>query len=276
MRIAAEIEGAEVLLALRNGEKRLAYAVVNAVNATAKRVQQAEFAHVRSAFTIRKPAFFFGSTGRPGGVAARISTFASVKGNRAYAEVEVAQASSIKSQRRLLLSVFESGGPKKPSGGPVAVPRTGGPARPTFQSGVPKEWTFAGMGLKAWTPEGRKVTKERRGSKGRTRKVQVGAFGEFGRLELSRVRGTAGVQWKGRNRSFLLSRTRSLPLGGVFRRTGGKRVDIELVYPIVSGVTLRKMMSWERTADQTARQWFKEEMQREVIKAVAFARGRGL
>ena len=67
------------MLRLRNGQRRLAYAVVNAINNTAKRIQEAERRRVEEEFTVRKRDFLRRE-------AAKIKPFASVKQGRPYAE----------------------------------------------------------------------------------------------------------------------------------------------------------------------------------------------
>lgn len=134
MRINVKIDSTELLLRMRNGHKRLAYAVVNAINDTAKLVQKTEREHVTGEFTIRNRAFIERE-------AAIIKPFASVGKNKPYAEVAVGGRSSGKP--RLLLSIFERGGERKPvtpGAKSVAVPEVGGPARPSFQSPVPAEF----------------------------------------------------------------------------------------------------------------------------------------
>ncbi len=84
-------------------EKKLAYASVNALNATAKRIQKAEFEHVRRTFEVRTN-FLIGQK-----AAATISRtdFASVKAGRPWVEIHVWQA------RRFLLPFFEECGFRK-------------------------------------------------------------------------------------------------------------------------------------------------------------------
>ena len=56
MKIDLQIDSARLVLRLRNGERRLAYAVVNAINNTAKRIRDAERRRVEEEFTVRKKA----------------------------------------------------------------------------------------------------------------------------------------------------------------------------------------------------------------------------
>jgi hypothetical protein len=72
MRIDLQIDCASLVLRLENGQRRLAYVVVNAINATAKRIQATERRHIEQEFTIRKKDFVLRQ-------AAVIKPFASVK-----------------------------------------------------------------------------------------------------------------------------------------------------------------------------------------------------
>ena len=129
MRIDLQINTAPLLLRLENGQRRLAYAVVNAINATAKRIQASERRHIEQEFTLRKKEFVLRQ-------AAVIKPFASVAHGRAYAEISVGQ------KPRLLLSAFERGGerrPLTPGARRVAEPVVGGPARPRFAGPVVPE-----------------------------------------------------------------------------------------------------------------------------------------
>ncbi len=57
MRVDLQIDSAQLVLRLRNGQRRLAYAAVNAINNTAKRIQAAERRRVEEEFTVRKKQF---------------------------------------------------------------------------------------------------------------------------------------------------------------------------------------------------------------------------
>ena len=129
MRIDVRIDSAPLVLRLQNGQRRLAYAAVNAINNTAKRIQEAERRRVEEEFTIRKREFIRRQ-------AAVIKPFANVRQGRAYAEIAVGQ------KPRLLLSAFERGAERKPftpSARSVAEPVVGGPARPLFNLPVTPE-----------------------------------------------------------------------------------------------------------------------------------------
>jgi len=114
MKIDVQIDVAPLLLRLRNGEKRLAYGVVNALNATARRIQDAERERVQSTFVLRKRDFILREIAK-----IRRTSFANVRQGRAWVEIEVGQ------KRRLLLSQFEAGGTRAALKGkrPVFFPR---------------------------------------------------------------------------------------------------------------------------------------------------------
>lgn len=247
--------------------RRLAYASVNALTATAKRIQLAEFERARSVFAIRKQAFFFGTAARPGGVAARITTFPSVKRGIAFAEIEGGSlprgGDELSSYRRLLYGGFEGGAERKPftpGAKSVAVPRTGGPARPTARAPITPELTFAKMRLEAfYKPPGRgkqlKLTRRTRSRKN----LGVGLFGEYGRVSIPGH--DKGVQWKGRERTFIVF-TRKQPLGQVLQRTG--KDSVRLVWLFERPFRLDRRLEFVRTAEATAARYFREECERQV------------
>ena len=221
MRIDLRIDSAQLVLRLRNGERRLAYAVVNAINNTAKRIQGAEQRHVEEAFAIRKREFIRRQ-------AAIIKPFANVRQGRAYAEIAVGQ------KPRLLLSAFERGAqrePFTPGARSVAEPVVGGPARPQFSAQV--------------TPE-----------------LRVGRL-RFDRTKTGRRR--AGVT---KTSTYLV------PTVGIFQRVS--KTATRIVYFFSRGKRMKPRLEFVETAEREAQRWFGEEMEREVINAIARARGSGL
>jgi len=273
MRINVQIEQKDLILQLEKGQRRLAYAVVIAINNTAKRIQQAEFEHIRRRFQVRQPKFLFGSPGRPGGAAARIRPFASVKAARPYADIQISAPPGRGSiDRRLLLPHFEHGGlrePFTPGASYLAVPVTGGPARPTFASKIPKEFTFAGMRLTAH--RGRKKLKRPGRRARRQDKTLFGTEGTY-RLPEAGLRGK--IQWKGRHRTFIIFEEDEHQMGGVYQRIGPRAEDITPVWVFRKPMRLRRRIRWMLVARRIAATWFPEEMERQTVKAVAHARGR--
>ena len=221
MKINLQIDSTKLILRLRNGQRRLAYATVNAINNTAKRIQAAERQRVEREFTVRKKNFIQRQ-------AAVIKPFANVKQGRPYAEISVGQ------KPRLLLSAFERGAvrkPSTPSARHVAEPVIGGPARPRFNQPV--------------TPELR------------LRRLR------FDRTKTGRRR--AGVT---RTKTYLV------PQVGIFQRTGP--ATSRLVYAFTRGKKLKPRLHFVETARKEADRWFREEMEKEVLNAIARANGRGL
>lgn len=139
MLVNVSIDTLGVIEQTEKAQKHLAYSVAQGINATARRIQDAQKKNLEDNFTLRAntKAFMLRQ-------AAIIKPFASVKQGRLYAEVSVGQRS------KLLLGGYESGAERKPfKGHMIAQPVVGGPARPTFQSKVPEAFTFKGMALKA-------------------------------------------------------------------------------------------------------------------------------
>lgn len=221
MQINVKIDSAQLILRLRDGERRLAYAVVNAINNTAKRIQAAERQRVEQEFMVRKTAFMARE-------AAVIKPFASVRQGRAYAEISVGQ------KPRLLLGLFERGAerrPTMPGAKRVAEPVVGGPARPEFRREV--------------TPA----------------------------LRLRRLRFDRTKTGK-RRAAVTATQTYLVPKVGIFQRLGAGAA--RAVYLFTSGKRLKPRLRWVKTAEAVAHKWFREEMEREVVNAIARARGKGL
>jgi len=163
MRIDVTVDDTRLLARLRNPEKRIVFAIQNALNETAKIAQRAQQLHVQDEFTIRKPSFFFGVPGRPGGVAAKIDFAKALKG-KLHVDVYVDK------RARLLLAYFEAGAERKPSkGARVAVPIA---ARPSPGESVPPELYIQRLRLRA-----KPRTKAQR--KAGTRRIFVGEHGTY-------------------------------------------------------------------------------------------------
>lgn len=150
-KISVDVNPALLLRKLEGGDKRLAFAVSEAIRATALDVQNAERDHAREVFTLR------GGRGTDFVLrqVAVITQFPKPTQGIAYAEIAVGQ------KPRLLLAQFETGGERLPfKGQSVAVPVVGGPARPTFSQSVPDAYRFTRLRLRK-TPraEGHKVRK---------------------------------------------------------------------------------------------------------------------
>lgn len=131
MKVNLQVDAAPLILRLKDGPRRLAWAVVRAITKTLKRIQDSERARVRGIFTVRKEQFIMRQ-------AAIIDPFPSIREARPYGEIAVGQ------KKRLLLSIFERGGTREPAVGKrLAIPIKGGPARPTWEEPVPEEFFFS-------------------------------------------------------------------------------------------------------------------------------------
>jgi hypothetical protein len=135
MRINVQFDTSALKVKTDREIKRLGYNTALALNETAKAVQLEERANLDRKFTIRKPAFMYRLI--------KIFTFASARQGRPYAEIGIDPTKS-----RVLLGLFEKGGEKAPAVGKnVAVPLTGGPARPSFPQSVAAAFRFTALRL---------------------------------------------------------------------------------------------------------------------------------
>jgi hypothetical protein len=168
-------------------EKKLAHSAVNALNATAKRIQQAEFEHVRRTFEVRTNFLI----GQRAAAAIGKADFASVKRGQPWVEIHVWQG------KRFLLPFFEDGGERRPftpGAKHAAVPLTGGAARPSWPTSVPEALRMKTLDFKRMTRAPAPGRKRRRRAQGRP-------------------------VWQGLRRTYLI------PGIGVFQRSeGGSRL----------------------------------------------------
>lgn len=139
MRIDLDVSAAQLLLRARRGEKRFAYAVVNAINKAAKELQKRIQDNAQQEFNIRKPFALR--------QAAIIKPFASVGKSRAYAEISVGQ------KDRLLLPELASKENEKrlpftPGARRVAVPFLNGAPRARSRAEIPKAMHIRNLRLK--------------------------------------------------------------------------------------------------------------------------------
>lgn len=244
-----EVDEARVLALLRKGGKRMAFAVVNALNKTAKAVQAEQRKRVRQTVTVRKTKFIdrtIASIRKRGGG----SGFASVKLGRYEARI------AIDDKPRLLLEKLEHGGERAPftqGARRMAVPVPGGPARRTQRSSVPREFTYRALRLRSSSGKGRK------------RKTNVTFSGSVTR--------SGKLQWKGKNRTFVLHSTARAPEGGVFQRTGPGRDDIRMVYSFRRKYRLRQRLQWMRTGRRVVERTMQPELRRQVQNTLRYQLG---
>lgn len=252
--LIVEIDAARPLALLRNGGRRMAYAVVNTLNGAAKEVQAATRAEVRRRLTLRKPEFVLRQ-------AAIIDPFASVPGQRYHARVRIGQ------KERLLLTTLETGGTRPSFGGGkrVAVPRTGGAARPAFTGPVPTEMRVTRL----------RLIKVRAGAVQRSRGGR--ARRERATVSLAaHTTNTGKVQIKGARRTFVLDKTARAPEGGIYQRVGPGRDDIRLIYPFVRAPRLKQMTRWlaeaKRTANAALPRLMRQNVNQELVRAFGIGR----
>lgn len=175
MRIDLKVDTRGLKLRTEREMKRLAYNTAQAINDTTKEVQLDERANLDRKFTLRKPEFMYRLI--------KIFKWASPRQGRAYAEIGVDR-----SKKRTLLSIFERGGDRPPAVGKrVAVPVTGGPARPDFAQSVVEAFKFAklrlrprGRGTKAFHPSALSSTPQLVGQQGT---FQIPGRGIFQRVD---------------------------------------------------------------------------------------------
>jgi hypothetical protein len=225
LKILVKIDASRMKQKTAREQKRLAFAVANAINDTAKEVQRKERVNLDKKFQIRRSTFMYRLI--------KITQFASAKKGVPFADIEIDTTKA-----RVLLSIFEEGGDRLPiKGKNVAVPVTGGPARPSFSSVVPDAFTFQKLGFKrlALTQHGQNLVKA-------GRKISK----NLGRLALKHGKNTDQI-WVGKEHTFILPPSDKGP-GGVFQRFGPKLKDIRLVYTFQHKPHLKKTLAFVDTA----------------------------
>lgn len=222
MKIDIKFDLAGLKIKTLKEKKRLAYGTAAAINDTLKTVQTQERVNLDQKFTVRKAQFMYRLI--------KIQTFASVTKDVPYGEVGIDSTKA-----RVLLSMFEDGGTKQPViGQNVAVPVTGGAARPSFGDLVKDEFTFKALGFK-------RINLTHAGREALTAKKR---FGVKGRL-------TADYYiWAGKERTFIL------PGIGVFQRTGPGKDDIKLIYSFVKAARLGARLGFVERARTVIGQTF--------------------
>lgn len=236
----AEVDDSRLVLKLRNGQKRLAFAVANGINNTAKAIQKIERDRIGRRFTVRGGNAQFLQR-----QAAIIRPFASATRNVPFAEISIGQ------RRRLLLSKFEERFRREPfKGRQLAVPVLGSPARPTRRSSVPESLRFTKLRLRK---QKKAPARRRRGDpanqprKGLQRTYLVPGVGVFQRR--SGPRPAAGRA--GRKRS---------------------RHNSVLIYAFIRPPEVEARPGLGETATREAPRLLRENIQREVRQTLARAR----
>jgi len=215
-------------------EKNLAFSVAQALNETAKAIQTKIRNNIKARFKLRKTDFVLKRI--------KISTFANVKQQRPYAVIEVDQ------KQRLLLGKFEEGGEREPFVGKhVAVPVTGQAARPSWDQSVnARKYGFRALNFqqKDMREVNSKANAKRKKNRANSKPYMV---------------------WLGRQRTFILNKTRSSPFGGVFQRIGPKHDDIRMIYSFRGAVRLKRVLGFVETARAEYEKDFREEFYRRFL-----------
>lgn len=143
MKFGLKVDVSQLVGRVRNAPKRIAFAVVNAINATLRLAQRALVLRAEDIFILRPRGRRFIERN-----VAVIKPFASVGQGRAFGEISVGQ------KKGLLLPGFEKGGPRRPFVGTraVAVPVA---ARPSQTANVPESLYISRLGLRKQKSVGR-------------------------------------------------------------------------------------------------------------------------
>jgi hypothetical protein len=232
MQIDVDIQPALLLQRLEHGEKRLSFAVVNALNNTAKLIQKTQLEAVHADLTVRKSAFIDRR-------ASKIS-FASVGKSVPSAEIYVDSANVQGSP--LLLAALNVGGVRAPvKGKGVAVPIIGSAARPDFGAPVPTALRFTSLRLT--------IRNRIEGGKVERRKAASSASSDPSKALRYGLQGTYQV-----------------PGVGVFQQQGG---STHLIYAFVKDEKLPRKLDLEAIGKRVADEWFPKYLQLEVDATLA-------
>lgn len=223
-------------------EKKIVYAVVNAINETARIAQRALQIMAEDSLTIRKPDFIRREI-------AILKPFASVSQGRLYAELAIGD------KPRLLLPALDKGGSRTGFvGRNVAVPIIGG-ARPSFEEQIPRELQVAQLKIRAYKGD-RKLRRRARGGHVR----EFGIHGEFGRL-VPPEQGS-GIQWRGLLGTYLV------PEVGIFQRIG--RGETRALYAFVPSVPIPDELNYAETVQGVADRNFARLLREQIVAAVDY------
>ncbi len=225
MKLGLDFDISRLISNLDAQGKNLAYSTAQALNDTAKEAQADERERVQQVFTVRNPQFILRLI--------KIGQFASVKSNRPFVDIFIDQR-PLKS--KVLLPIFERGGEKTSDfGGNVAVPITGGPARPTFATPVAPRWRVPAL----------------RFVKGKeSLNKKIGVLPHAAAIQKAN---SSGAVWKGRLGTYLI------PNVGIFQRVGNKSV---LVYTFKKSVRLDNRLQFGATVEKTFNAVYRDNFER--------------
>lgn len=252
MEVFVDANDAEVLLSLKNGGKRMAYAISNAIRSSLLGAQKAVHNGVRDRFTVRSNFVIQQSAvikGRSGG-----SGFPS--------PTRLEGRFTTGDKPRLLLGKFEDGQlrtPFTPGAKHVAVPMIGNAARPTKKSKVPSRFYFSNLRLSSSTPSDKPTTANAKLKRPKKSLALVRHVTKRGK-----------TQWKGTSRTFLLTHTKRAPQGGVFQRVGPAKSDIRLIWSFQTPFKLPQILKYDETARRYVEAVFNQFLIEEVNKTLAF------
>ena len=215
VKINLNMDVARLITRFERMEKPLVFAAVNTINGTARDIQEAEKDEIKRDVTIRRPAFTLREI-------AIIKPFANVKQGRLFAEVSVGR------KKRSLLAQLVDGGVKEHKGKNVAIPVTGGAARPTFQTA--QEFPPLVQQLRFKKP------RRKRGGKPGAKVILQGPDGTF------------------------------LIPGVAIRKREGDHIQTLIVYKPV--VRIPKTVRWREIAGRVGAKSMRERMEIEVIKVI--------
>jgi hypothetical protein len=207
--------------------KKIPYATNNALTRTAKELVDVERNELKTEFEIRKTFLLnrvrITKYSRVGDLWTRVAIDSNVQGGK------------------LLLSIFEEGGEKLPElGSELAVPITGGAARPSFAQAVRPSLLYKALHMKRTTTKAGKIQ-----YKGDRRTFVIPGVGIFERLS-------------SKSRSARARKKSSTSTGGA-----------TLLYGFKRGAPLRARMHFVRTAREFVAKRFAEIWNEEFVRELA-------
>ncbi len=239
MKINISIDAEQLKARTTKETKNLAYSTAQALNDTARDIQYRIQGDVQKLFHLRKKS---GAKGWEGST----SAFSEATGDQpsrsersfiircikvfAWANVmkgKLFAEIGINNRPRLLLAKFEKGGMRDPFVGKhVAVPIPEVARKGSLTNPVDPKLTFKKLAYK-------------------THRTKTGK-----------------KQIKGKMRTFILSRTNTHPMGGVYQRVGPMRTDIRMVYSFKRAFRLKAVLGFIKRAQNTYIKNFRENFYR--------------
>jgi hypothetical protein len=252
LEISLQVEIEQAIAAIEHVRRdQLPYAISLAVNETAKAAQREVRAHIRQAFTLRRPQFVLNT------VKIEKYDFAN-KRNPTVFRLKIDDQVYKNSRRRDFLAKFEEAGEKTATDDvafPIAIPTK--ELRPSFRELVRPRFYPGNLRL---APK------------------RVGA----GEIIPARQKRTSGgvVQWQGKLRTFVLDPRfhgeqrggEGDPTWGVYQRTGPGKHDIRLLWTYARSVPIPPLLQFYATAQQAIRSTFQLNFSYAYARAMATAR----